>query len=142
MTYQLHAAAVLGLLDADDGPPPLVVKDGFVPAGTAPPYVLVYFVIDSPEASADFGGTSDMNYTSRRVDCFAYCHSVGANAAAARAVAARVRNALLDVLPAVTGRLAFPIRLTESQPPVRDETTGSLVMDQVDVYRLSTIPVS
>lgn len=142
MTYQLHAASILALLDADDVSPALVVRDGVVPSGSVPPYVLVYFAVDSPEAGIDFGGTSDLSYSSRRVDCYAYCHSVGGNGAAARAVAARVRAVLLDVVPTITGRTAFPIRLTESQPPVRDETTGVLVMDQVDVYRLSTIPAS
>jgi hypothetical protein len=139
MTYQDHTAAVLGLLDADNGPPPLVFYDGVVPSTGAPPYVLVYFAFDQPEAAQDIE-SSDLTMATRRVDCLAYCHSVGNNAAASRAVAARVRAALLDVTPTVAGRIAFPIRHIENSPVRRDETTGVLVMDQVDVYRLSTVP--
>lgn len=139
MTFQLHAQTVLDLLDADNASPALVVKDGFVEPGINPPYVLVYFGAVSPEAYDELSA-SDLDYTSRRVDCFAYCHSVGGNQAAARAVAARVRVALLDVAPTIAGRTAFPIRHVDNQPPVRDETTGKLVIDQVDVYRLSSVP--
>jgi hypothetical protein len=139
MTFQAHAAAVLALLNADVGPPALVVRDGVVPTAAAPPYVVVYFSVESPAAEIDMQ-SSNLEYASRRVDCYAYCHSVGGNAVAARAVAARVRTALLDAVPVIAGRSVFPIRHTENQPPVRDETTGVLVMDQVDVYRLSSVP--
>ncbi len=139
MTYQAHSGAVLALLDADDVAPALVVRDGYVPTNSAPPYVVVYFTIESLQAELDLS-SSDMTYASTRVNCYAYCHYVGSNATAARAVAARVRAALLDVTPVITGRTCFPIRHVENQPPVRDETTGVLVMDQVDVYRLSSIP--
>lgn len=139
MTYQAHAAAVLGLLDADNGPPALVFYDGAVPTGALPPYVVVYFSYDQPEPAIDTQGSS-MEAGSVRVDCHAYCHSVGSNGAAARAVAARVRSALLDATPAVSGRQVFPIRHVDNQPMQRDESTGVLVMDQVDVYRLSTVP--
>ncbi len=139
MTIQAHADAVLALLDADNAPPPLVVYDGFVPVGATPPYVVVYFSLVSPEPSQDLQ-TSTLAGASTRVDFFAYCHSVGANNIAARAVSARVRAALLDVTPTVTGRACFPIRHVDNQPAQRDETTGVLVVDMVDVYRLSSIP--
>jgi hypothetical protein len=139
MTFQAHAAAVLGLLDADNVSPALVVYDSFVPTGAALPYVVVYFSFESPPAETD-SQSSDLVGSSSRVDCWAYCHCVGANGLAARAVAARTRVALLDVTPTVTGRTCFPIRHIENQPAVRDETTGALVMDQVDVYRLSSVP--
>lgn len=139
MTFLAHAQAVLNLLDADNGPPPLVFFDSFVPVNTNPPYVVVYFAYTSPEAGLDTQ-TSTLEGSSLRVDCFAYCHCVGSNAAASRSVAARVRTALLDVAPTVTGRATFPIRHVENQPASRDESTGSLVIDQVDVYRLSSVP--
>lgn len=139
MSVQAHANAVLALLDADNGPPPLVFFDGFVPAGTNPPYVVVYFSFVSPEPLQDTQ-TSTLTAVSARIDCFAYCHSVGANGIAARAVSARVRAALLDVTPTVTGRSAFPIRHVDNQPAQRDETTGVLLVDLVDIYRLSTVP--
>lgn len=143
MTYQAHADAVLGLLAAATGSPALKVFDGFVPPTTqaGPPYVVVYLGFDSPEAELDMG-TSDFTNASLRVNCSVTCHSVGANAIAARAVAARVRGALLDVSPTVTGRTCFPMRMVDSQPLQRDESTGVTVMDQVDVYRLSSVPSS
>jgi hypothetical protein len=139
MTYQDHAAAVLALLAADTGLPSLVYFDGFVPPATSPPYVVVYFAFDQPEPAQD-SQSSSLVMTSARVDCSVYCHSVGANGIAARAVAARVSAALLDITPAVTGRACFPLRHVDTQPMARDESTGVLVMDQVDVYRLSTVP--
>lgn len=139
MTTQVHADAVLNLLSAATGSPALVVYDGFVPNGSTPPYVVVYFAFDYPPAETD-GQSSDLVMNSNRVDCFAYCHSVGTNSIGSRAMAARVRTALLDVAPAVTGRSVFPIRHIENQPAARDESTGVLVVDQVDVYRLSSVP--
>lgn len=138
-TAQTHAQAVLDLLDADDQPPALVVYDGAVPNGATPPYVLVYLVVSDPTGELPPDSTS-VDMASGRVIVLAYCHSVGANALAARMVADRVRAALLDVTPVIDGRECWPIRQDESRPPDRDESTGALVMDQVDVYRLETVP--
>ena len=63
-----------------------------------------------------------------------YCHCVGETAASARAVAMRVRAALLNVRPVIAGRNCGPIKQRETVPPQRDETTGRLVMDAVGVY--------
>jgi hypothetical protein len=139
VTIQQHATAVLGLLQADTGPPALVTFDGFVPAATEPPYVVVYFSLLSPESDWD---TSNLSFDSRREDCWIYCHSVGGNGAAARSVSSRVRAALLDAQPNVVGRSSWPIRHVENRPAERDESTGRLVIDQVDVYRLSSVPLS
>ena len=141
MTYQDHANAVLGLLAAAPGGPPLVVLDGYVPTGTTAPYVVVYFAFDAPAPETD-PGSSDGLQRSNRLDAWAYCHCVGATEMAARAVAARVRSALLDVSPAVTSRSVWPIRHVENQPATRDESTGPLVVDLVDVYRLSSVPAT
>lgn len=132
-----HAAAVLALLNAVDDPPPLVVLDGSnTDAATRksypPPYVLVYFDAGRPDLS--FRGRSHT---------FALgitCHSVGGSARAARMVADRVEAALLDIAPTVAGRSCYPIRWDSGAPPSRDEQTGSLVMDQVDVYVLRSLP--
>jgi hypothetical protein len=136
VTDAAHAAAFLTLLNAVDDPPPLVVYDGAVPQLTAPPYVVVYFAdadpIDSP--------STHLTHQARRHVTDAYCHSVGSNGTAARMVADRVRGALLGVIPTIPGRSCFPIRRTDGQPAQRDETTGRLVMDKVDIYRLSSIP--
>jgi len=51
-------------------------------------------------------------------------------------VAERVRTQLLDVRPVVAGLATGLLRLEQSLPPARDESTGVLVMDAVVVYRL------
>jgi hypothetical protein len=130
-----HAAAVLALLDADNTAPALVVYDGRVPSGIDPkatPYVLAYFS----------GGWPDLTFTSITLtfQLRITLHCVGGNAQAARMVSDRGRAALLDVRPTIAGRSCYPIRWDLSLPPGRDETTGSMVMDQVDEYVLSSIP--
>lgn len=130
-----HAAAVLALLDADNTAPPLVVYDGRVPNGVsvpANPYVLAYFA----------GGWPDLTFTSVTLtfQLRITLHCVGGNAQAARMVSDRARAALLDVKPTIASRSCYPIRWDLSLPPRRDETTGSMVMDQVDEYVLSSIP--
>ena len=125
----------LALLQADLGPPPLVVFDGVVPNGTPvnAGYVLVYTTVSRPPDDPDsaLNGRSGV-WVARWI-----CHCVGGNATAARAVAQRVRTALLDVRPTVAGLACGLIRMEgDSQPPRRDETTGALVMDAVETYRL------
>jgi hypothetical protein len=52
-------------------------------------------------------------------------------------VAQRVRTALLDVRPTIAGLSCGLIRLEgDPLPPQRDETTGVLVMDAIETYRL------
>ena len=71
-----------------------------------------------------------------------YCHSVGGSATAARAGADLCRAALHDVTPAVAGRTCWPIRHEDGSPPRRDESAGTAYLDQVDIYRLESIPAS
>lgn len=134
---QLHADAILDLLaDAPPVSPALVVHDGKVPDGAEPPYVLVYLATTTPT------GTSLASDQDRAVTR-AYCHCVGADAKAARAVAGRVHAALLNAKPTIAGRVCWPIRDDDSGgPPDRDETTGVLVMDAVSVYRLESVPAT
>ncbi|GAB2951911.1 hypothetical protein GCM10027280_45370 [Micromonospora polyrhachis] len=136
---QAHAQALLDLLAAAPGTVPLVVLDGAVPAGRTPPYVLAYLTVRTPSGEMPADSTS-LDMDSDRIVLTAYLHCVGGNAAAARAVAGRVRGQLLNVVPVIAGRECWPIRQDDGQPPQRDETTGVLVMDQVDVYRLETLP--
>jgi hypothetical protein len=63
---------------------------------------------------------------------------VGANEYAAAAVAMRVRAQLLDFRPTIAGRNCGLIRQDSSTPAQRDESTGVLVMDRLDTYRLLT----
>ncbi len=138
-TIQDHANAVLALLDADNVNPALVVYDGVVPDGGSTPYVLVYFYV----ATLDGPAAPDkvpLTLNSDVIELWIYCHCVGGSAAAARAVSARARAALLNVTPTIAGRTCFPIRWRQSQPPQRSEETLQLSMDQVDVYGLVTLP--
>ncbi|WP_422744349.1 tail completion protein gp17 [Micromonospora sp. WMMD754] len=135
MTVRAHADAVLALLAAAPGNP-LRVLDGAVPKETAPPYVLVYFGDEDPELP----DSRALEGSSERFVLRAWVHCVGGNAAAARALGERVRAALLDVVPSIAGRSCWPIRREEGSPPQRDESTGTLVMDRVDVYRLESVP--
>lgn len=141
MTVQAHADAVLALLNAATGTPALTVLDGSVPQGAALPYVLVYLSDRTPGA-ADVPDSTPLQGDSDRLVTTIYCHCVGGNAKAARAVAQRVRGALLNVTPAIAGRICWPIRADEDQPPQRDETTGPVVMDLVSMYRLESVPAT
>jgi hypothetical protein len=130
-----HAAAVLALLDADNTPPALTVFDGVVPAGTDPattPYVVVYF--DSGRPDLTFTGVT------HRFQLRITCHSVAGGAKSTRLVAERVAAALLDVTPTVATRKCWPIRWEDGSPPLRHERTGQLVMNQVDIYQLTSVP--
>lgn len=135
---QLHATAILNLLAAaPPASPALAVYDGKTPDNPddlASEYVLLYMFTTRPDGSA-------LTNESDRAVTRAICHCVGGNAVAARAVAGRVAAALLDVRPAVAGRVCFPIRDDGSAgPPRRDDTTGVTVMDQVVNYRLESVP--
>jgi hypothetical protein len=129
-----HAAAVLALLNAAITTPRKVF-DGKVDANTDPsvnPYILVYFDSNDPEF--------DKEANAWRFELTATCHCVGGNAQAARQMADLARTALTAVRPTVTGRSCFPITREPGTPPQRDESTGVLVMDQIDQYVLRSLP--
>lgn len=134
-TIAAHVDAVLALIRSAAGPP-LTVYDGAVPRGGVPPYVLVYFADADPELT----DSRPLDGASERYVLRAYVHSVHGSATAARILGDRVRAVLLDVVPTVVGRVCWPIRREDGQPPQRDESTGVLVMDRVDVYRLESVP--
>ncbi|QLQ37989.1 hypothetical protein [Micromonospora robiginosa] len=136
-----HADAVLALLAAAPGTGPLAVYDGAVPEDATgrskpPPYALVYFADADPEEP----DSRPLSGRPARYVLRAYVHSVGLTASASRSVGERVRAALLNVRPTVAGRQCWPIRREDGQPPQRDDSTGSPVMDRVDVYRLESEP--
>lgn len=131
MSDDPHAVALLALLEAGV---PQTVYDGAAPNPMpARPYVLAYISVATPEESS-IEGSSDV--TTARL----YAHCVGDNAQAARTVAKAVRDALLNATPTIEGRTVNPIRHEDSRAPERDETTGTLVMDAVDVYALTSWP--
>lgn len=135
MTDGLDQALVnvgLTLLRADAS---LTVYDGVVPSPTpAPPYVVVYTSVDRPADTSS--GALALAGLSNHWTVSWYCHCVGGDATAARAVAQRVRTQLLDVRPSVSGLTCGLIRQSQSAPPTRDETTGVLVMDALRVFEL------
>lgn len=136
---QDHANAFLALLRAD---PQLVVypeeepdpdSQDVVPADAQPPYCAVHIHMQRV-----IGDTLDMR--SSRAVMRAYVHCVGGNDIAARAVAQRVAALVLDVRPVIVGRNTFPIRHDQSVPPRQNKTTGVLIVDQTEVYRLESVP--
>lgn len=138
MTIQAHAQAVLDRLTSS-GSPALNVLDGKVPQGTVPPYVLVYFTVATPGGEMAPDKVS-INQLSDVVEMSAYCHCVGGNGAAARALTSRVRTALLNQVLSVSGRVCLPVKHTDNYTPDRDETTGATFFDVVDIYRLTSVP--
>lgn len=136
MTIQDHASAYLDRLRGD---PELTVYDGAVPKGAVPPYLLVYLTFSTPDAEMS-PDKVPLTFDSNVGEARAYCHCVGANGVAARAVGQRVLTRLQNWRPVIGGRDCSPVRWQEGQPAQRDETTGVLVMDQVDVYGFTSVP--
>lgn len=135
---QAHADAILGLLRARPDltvyPPEDPEDTGeIVPAGAEPPYVAVQIRPGFGLAGRVADATTDAV-----IDITTHC--VGGNDIAARAVAQQVVDALLDVEPVIDGRQSRPIRYLDSPPARPDESTGRLVVDQIYVWRLETLP--
>lgn len=134
---QDHCDAFLTLARAAAGSPPLLVLDGIVPDGTVAPYALVYFAIETPDGLTVPDWLS-LTLASTAINARAIVHSIGADPQApksARAVAGRLRAAVLDQTLTVSGWSCGPVRWIEGQPPQRNEDVpGSPVFDQVDLY--------
>lgn len=133
---QAHVDAGMALLRADTALTVYPDAEGNVPTLLAAPYVLVYAAIERP-AGADGCALDGL---SSRWDVRWYTHSVGATEYAAVAVAMRVRAALLDVRPTITGRMCGLIRQEAAQPATKDESTGTPIWDVTQVWVLSTLP--
>lgn len=134
---QDHCDAFLTLARAATGSPSLVVFDGRVDDGATAPYALVYFSIETPDGLTVPEWLS-LTLSSVVINARAIVHCVGTDpqgAKAARAVAGRVRAAVLDKTLTVAGYSCNPIRWIEGQPPQRsEEVPGMPVFDQVDIY--------
>lgn len=144
---QAHAQAFLGLLAADVGPPALVVLSGENPRDAAtglpsvpPPYVLLYIGFHVPGAAEEPDKVSPEQAASQALYAIATCHSVGGNQHAALAIGGRVFAALHGVTPSIAGRGCGPVKRVDGNPVSRDETTGVLVSDLVDVYQFLSLP--
>jgi hypothetical protein len=134
-SIQDHVDAGLGLLRADSG---LTVYDGAVPKSPADHYVLLYTYRELPTGLI---APQKIKLTGKStvVNMWMYCHCIGTDAITSRAIQGRVQAALLDQTPVVAGRTCWPIRWVEGTQAQRDETTGPLVIDNVDVYAWSSI---
>lgn len=128
-----HAQSLLALLRAD---PFLTVYDGHVPAEPLLPYAVLYLGWGS--ARTALVAVTDL------FDGRAQVTSVGANAAAARIVAKRVADRLIDVTPAVAGRSCWPITHELAQPPREDRDVHidgvGFPVYAVDEYRIASVP--
>ena len=134
---QAHADAVLALLYADADLTTYPAPDGgpsTVPPGALPPYVSVHITPFHDDGR-------NLNTKSTRFIEYIDCHCVGANDIAARAVAKRVRAALLDVKPTVAGRSVYPIRYSPGGGEI--STTEPVAETTVTInqrYRLESVP--
>lgn len=109
---------------------------GFVPQRTEPPYILVYFAFERfPDAP---GNNLDGN--ARAMTMRAIVHCVGGNQDAAEAVADHVEGAVLNKTLEVNGWSTGKVRQDSALNPVRDESTGPVVMDAVQTYRVASHP--
>ncbi len=134
------AEEVLALLTAISNH---TVYDGKVPSTVPPvkpPYSVVYFTIVTPDGerapdAVSLAGDSDV------IILKIYVHNVGGSAQAARNVGWKVRAALLNVKPVIAGRVCGKIgQEPDEVAPIKDESTGTLIMDLADVYRLRSVP--
>ena len=87
-----------------------------------------------------YGETDSLTHATTRMVLRVICHCVGATDTGAQRVQQQVADALLDAELTVDGRVCFPVRHEQDQPPREDNDTGVLVMTAVDVYRLESEP--
>jgi hypothetical protein len=110
------------------------VYDGVSPNHPTPdpPYVLIYARVSWPRdgLGTALDGLQDTARTTLT------CHCVGLTAQAARVVHMQVRGTLLNAKPMIAGRICSPIKDAGADEtiPVRDESTGRLVVDMVAEY--------
>lgn len=132
---QDHADAMLALLRAEVATVYPAASGGpaTVPNGAAPPYVSVHFVSEHLD-------NNNLTTLSTRTRTRAYAHCVGANDIAARAMAAKVRDAWLDVVPVITGRSVYPIRHEQTREAQPTEPIAATTVTITVVYRLEDQP--
>ncbi len=130
-----HADAVLDLIEATG----LTVYRGKLPPTVAtltPPWVLVYTAVEWPDEDGDHG----LDHASSTCVTSAYCYCAGTTDTSVLAVTGRVRAALVDVVPTITGRVCSPIGQISSEPARPHEGTGSTVLTAMSIYELRTRP--
>lgn len=138
MTNADAAAAVLALLVADtnltvfDGKVPVNPVDGKLPAR---PYVVMWSPPVPHSIIDNLSGRSGWQEQIVTVTC------VGDTAGSVAIVARRVRDAVLDVVPVVTGRVSLPIRMDGAPTPTQaDNDIQPPVMYSVLRWACSSTP--
>lgn len=134
--FEDHRSALMALLNGGAKPAAIAIYNEKVPTAAVPPYVRVYFSANRPPGAEG----NALDGTSKTLTFRAICHCVGGNDTAALTVAQWVETALLDIRPTVTGRSSGLIRQDAALDPAPDESTGTLVVDAVQTYRLTTEP--
>lgn len=130
MTAKAHADAIKTLIGAA-----VRLYDTQAPDGAALPYAVLY-IDDGTASRTSLGAVSD------RRDVEFQITSVGADPEGVRSVAERVRTAVLDQRPVVTGRTSNPVVQVTADPlrVDRDVTPHRLIA--ADVYAFTTVPAS
>ena len=134
--FEDHRSAFMALLNGAGKPAAIGIYNDKIPTTVVPPYVRVYFSANRPPGADG----NALDGTSKTLMFRAICHCVGGNDTAALAVAQWVETALLDVRPTVAGRSSGLIRQDSALDPNPDESTGQLVVDVIQTYRLTTEP--
>ncbi len=133
-----EAGAIFALLNAH---PQLAGKvyDAHVPVDPTtgkppvPPYVVLY-------AQTPHSTVNNLTGQSGATDASHQTTTIGLEADSVRVFQAYVKAALLDVVPTIAGRQAFPIRHDYSNPVRRDDDIQPPVMYGVDGWQLYTAP--
>lgn len=137
MTSADAAAAFLALLTADTN---LTVYDSKVPTdltttGKLParPYVVMYAAV---------GRSTVFNLAgqSGALEASIQTTVVADSAESCRIAGRRVKAAVLDVVPVIVGRVSYPIRHEDSQPPRADQDVQPPVMYSVDRWYTNSVP--
>lgn len=128
MTAKAHADAVKTLIGSA-----VRLYEGEAPTNAVLPYALL--LMDDGVA-----GRITLAATSPQRDAAFQVHAVGADVEGVRSVAERVRVAVLDKRPAVTGRSTNPIQQDFAQPMRVDTDVTPHRLFTVDGYSFVSVP--
>lgn len=125
---RLHAAAIEALLDAA-----VTCYVGESPNDASPPHVLLFPDQGRGSRTSIAGGTGAYSHTFQTT-------SVGTTVEQAQWVADKVRGAVEDVAPTVSGWSTTRIVQQMSQAVRRDDDTDPALFYAVDVWQYQAIP--
>lgn len=129
MTAQAHHSAIVVMI----GNSVRLYADGVVPDDPTLPYAVLWM-------GTGTGTRTTLAAVSDRRDVEFQVTSVGFDGDGPRSVAERVRTAVLDRRPTVTGRSASPVAQVAAEPLRVDRDVTPHRLYVVDVYSFSTLP--